>query len=65
MGEESPKRGGGIMTDWQKIFIMSTVNGADNCQDMLPRNGWEYPRETWLQKRLEELKEERKEDKHD
>ena len=44
------------MTDWQKVFIMSTVNGADNCQDMLPSNGWEFPRETWLQKRLEELR---------
>jgi hypothetical protein len=45
-------------TDWQKIFLLSTVNGADNYQEMLPSNGWQFPRETWLQRRLKELKQE-------
>lgn len=45
------------MTDTQKIFSLSTVNGQDNCQDLLPINGREWPRDTWLARRLKEIKE--------
>ncbi len=44
------------ITEWQKIFLLSVVNGADNCQDILPANGWQFPRETWLQQRLEKIR---------
>ena len=46
------------MTDLQKIFLLSRVNGADNCQELLPVNGWTWPTGTFLQTRLEQLKKE-------
>lgn len=46
-----------LLSDTQKIFALSTVNGQDNCQDLLPINGREWPRDTWLARRLRELKE--------
>lgn len=43
---------------WEMIFTLSPVNGADNCQDILPVHGRDWPKETFLQRRLEELKQE-------
>jgi hypothetical protein len=53
-----------MTTDWQKIFLLSTVNGADNYQDMLPSNGWQFPTETWLQERMKKLREEQQADEN-
>jgi hypothetical protein len=53
------------MTYWQKIFLLSVVNGADNAQDMLPSSGWQFPRSTWFQQRLDKLRNERKENDDD
>jgi hypothetical protein len=52
-----------MTTDWQNIFYLSVINGAKNYQERLGENRWEFPRDTWFQKRLQELKLE-KEDKH-
>jgi hypothetical protein len=42
--------------DWLRVFELARVNGADNNQRLLPNNGWKFPRDTWLQGRLTELK---------
>lgn len=49
-------------TDVQKIFLLSQHNGTDNRQDLLPNNGWTWPKSTWLSKRLEQI---RKEQSHE
>ena len=46
------------LTDWQKIFSLSVINGNENFQHLLPVNGWEFPKQTWLQKRLDEIRKE-------
>ena len=47
------------MTDTEKIFSLSKVNGADYHGELLPIAGWEFPKDTWLQRRLEALRKER------
>lgn len=44
------------MTDTQKIFALSRVNGTDNHQDMLAVQNWKWPTGTWLQRRMAEVK---------
>ena len=46
------------LTDWQKIFLQSKANGTDNCQDLLPASGWQFPKSTWFQARLERVRKE-------
>lgn len=36
------------------VFHNSRVNGAENFQEQLPVNGWEWPKGTFLQSRLEQ-----------
>jgi len=45
-----------VLTDTQKIFLLARINGTDNRQDLLPNNGWTWPKQTWLTKRFDELK---------
>lgn len=45
-----------LPTDVQKIFLLSKVNGADYYGDRLSVTRWDFPRETWLQRRLREIK---------
>lgn len=44
------------LTDWQMLFARSVINGADNMQDYLPQQHWDWPTGTYLQKRLAEKK---------
>jgi len=44
---------------WQLVFNQSRVNGAEYFGDRLPSNSWEWPKNTFLQKRLHELKKRR------
>lgn len=44
-------------TDYQRIFQLSVVNGQDNLQHLLPVNGWTWPRDTWLERRMAEIRE--------
>ena len=38
---------------WQLIFIQSKVNGAPYNGDALPGRHWDWPKETYLQRRLQ------------
>jgi hypothetical protein len=44
---------------WQLVFNQSKVNGAEYFGDRLPSNSWDWPKDTFLQKRLKELKKRR------
>jgi hypothetical protein len=46
---------------WQLVFNQSKVNGAEYFGDRLPSNSWEWPKDTFLQRRLSELKRRRPE----
>lgn len=41
---------------WQLVFNQSKVNGAEYFGERLPNNSWDWPKDTFLQKRLNELK---------
>ena len=41
---------------WQLVFNQSKVNGAEYFGDRLPNHSWDWPKGTFLQKRLNELK---------
>ena len=45
------------MSYWQLIFLQSRANGAAYDKDGLPVQKWAWPQETWLQKRLRYLQE--------
>ena len=42
---------------WQTIFELSRVNGASYGEESLPYTNWNWPKETWLQKKRRELHE--------
>lgn len=44
--------------DWKTIFKLSTINGSDNCQDLLPpHNGiFEFSKSSWFQDRLKKTR---------
>ena len=44
---------------WQLVFNQSRVNGAEYYGERLPINSWDWPKNTFLQKRLNELKKSR------
>ncbi|MGH7928922.1 MAG: hypothetical protein ACREQV_14130 [Candidatus Binatia bacterium] len=44
---------------WQLVFNQSRVNGAEYFGDHLPNNTWDWPKDTFLQNRLNELKKRR------
>jgi hypothetical protein len=50
---------------WQLVFNQSKVNGAEYFGDRLPSNCWDWPKDTFLQKRLNELKKRRQENSSD
>ena len=41
---------------WQLVFSQSKVNGAPYFGDNLPGRSWEWPKETYLQRRLQQSK---------
>jgi len=47
------------LTDTQKIFLLAKINGTDNRQDLLPNNGWTWPKKSWLAERLEKVRKDR------
>jgi hypothetical protein len=40
------------MNYWQLIFLQSKVNSGAYDGDRLPARTWDWPRETWFQRRL-------------
>ena len=43
-------------TYWQSIFLQSKVNGASYNGEALARHNWNWPKGTYLQRRLHEVK---------
>jgi hypothetical protein len=46
----------GNPTYWQLIFLQSKVNGASYNGEALARYNWDWPKETYLQRRLHRIK---------
>ena len=44
------------MSYWQLIFLQSKVNRGAYDGDRLPRQNWDWPRQTWLQERLRSIR---------
>jgi len=44
------------MNSWQLIFLQSKVNNGAYYGDQLPPQIWDWPEETWFQKRLSNLR---------
>ena len=38
---------------WQRVFSQSKVNGATYFGEELPGRNWEWPKDTYLQRRLQ------------
>ena len=41
---------------WQLIFSQSKANGAPYTGEMLPGRNWDWPRDTYLQRRLQRVR---------
>jgi hypothetical protein len=44
------------MNTWEFIFIQSRANDGWYSEDALPTHFWAWPKETWLKKRLHDLR---------
>ena len=44
------------MSYWQLIFLQSKVNSGAYDGDRLPRQNWDWPRQTWFQERLRHIR---------
>ncbi len=38
---------------WQLVFLQSKVNGAAYCGEELPGRNWNWPKDTYLQRRMQ------------
>jgi hypothetical protein len=47
---------------WQRIFLQSKVNGASYCGEQLSGFNWNWPQNTYLQRRLKHLRRHRSSD---
>jgi hypothetical protein len=43
---------------WLRVFYNSKVNGAPYAGDKLPANNWSWPTDTYLQRRLRQVRSE-------
>jgi hypothetical protein len=41
---------------WQRIFLQSKVNGAPYKGEELPGQAWDWPKDTYFQRRLHLIK---------
>jgi hypothetical protein len=41
-----------IQSDWMNVFAQSRVNGGEYGGDKLPEQKWDWPRDTWLKRKL-------------
>ena len=44
------------MNTWELIFLQSKVNNGVYNGDLFPAQNWDWPEETWFQKRLRHLR---------
>jgi hypothetical protein len=56
--ENYPRKRDWLMTDWQIIFLNSALYGGRYVGDYLPVQPWQFPTQTWLQRRLEKIRKE-------
>jgi hypothetical protein len=56
---------GGKRSFWQRVFLQSKVNGAFYYGEQLPGLRWEWPKDTYLQRRLGRVRPETMKDKRD
>ena len=42
--------------NWQLIFLQSKVNGATYNDEKFPGSNWDWPKDTYLQRRLHRIK---------
>ena len=45
------------MNAWESIFLQSPANDGYYDEDDLPQLNWEWPKETWFQVRLDQVRE--------
>jgi hypothetical protein len=48
------------MNSWELMFLQSKVNNRGYTGDHLTPQNWAWPQETWFQKRLDELRQKRR-----
>ena len=41
---------------WQLVFAQSKVNGGRYCEEELPESKWNWPKDTYLQQRMQDAK---------
>jgi hypothetical protein len=46
----------GKLSPWQVIFLQSKVNGAPYNGEALPGQSWDWPKDTYFQRRLHRIK---------
>ena len=46
----------GKLTSWQLIFLQNKVNGAPYNGEALPGQSWDWPKDTYFQRRLQQIK---------
>lgn len=44
--------------DWELVFSQSKVNGGEYYGNLLVAQPWDWPRDTWLQWRLKQVRSE-------
>jgi len=44
------------MNAWESIFVQSPVNEGHYDEDELPHLSWNWPKETWFQTRLSQMR---------
>jgi hypothetical protein len=49
-----------LVNAWQLIFLQSKVNNGTYNGELLPAQNWDWPQETWFQKRLRALRKARR-----
>jgi len=42
-------------SSWQLVFLQSKVNGASYRGEQLPNMSWEWPKDTYLRRRLKRV----------
>ena len=56
MNMEQPNSDLGKPSYWQLVFLQSKVNGARYNGEELPGRTWDWPKDTYLQRRLQRSK---------
>jgi hypothetical protein len=44
------------MNAWESVFSQSLVNDGGYAEDDLPQQNWQWPKGTWFQNRLDQMR---------